>query len=521
MTPDGEPLAPFKGTKANLIAKIRDTIFDPEADYTQTVDPKHWINTQHTWPVAAHLEKKTIIVYTKGNRSRRSTRIFDYDSDTNKVTILLKVGAYITPPVKVVPIIHNGTDHFEALRVTRVSLTEIFRAMVTFGFKDGAVITFGILVGGGKGGVASDAVEESAVDTAGEGVEGAGVIVGEDVMEVVGDAVCGTREETQKGSRGEGKEGVEAAAVEDGVAPNEHEGWLTPDVGREKSDGGGSPRRQTHLALSFSSPAKEHLTNSMHRNQASSFRGERLDSSGKLLTTYSTNEVIEAQVPVAKVRELIDVQLTALGELQSVSWRASEERTGSKPGRAIIFNTIMQDVFPPYFRPKHRNSSINKITRDGRGRKTSLGLVAQFHAVCPNDGCTTNTVGGWNRAQCIVVGQNLLAEVGSVMRLTGKCNHEEMPHGRLSGGARASAIKKVCSPCTMSLCTLLLLHSRHCCNATNADFLWEAPLGRSTRRQEPSRHDPGKVCNKKHARSSVIGEPSVRAHTGTETRPPA
>ena len=76
------------------------------------------------------------------------------------------------------------------------------------------------------------------------------------------------------------------------MASNEDKGWLPVDVGREKSNGDASPRRQTHLAVSFGSSAKEHLTNSMHQIQASSFRGERVDSSGKLTITYSTNDVI-------------------------------------------------------------------------------------------------------------------------------------------------------------------------------------------------------------------------------------
>ena len=156
-------------------------------------------------------------------------------------------------------------------------------------------------------------------------------------MEVVGKAVGGTGGETANKSRGEGTEGTGEAVLEDRVASNEDKGWLPADGGREKSNGDAGPRRQTHLAVSFGSSVKEHLTNSMHQSQVSSFRGDRVDSSGKLTTTYSTKNAIKVQVPIAKVRELLGVELTASGELQSVSWCASCKRRGSKAGRAILF----------------------------------------------------------------------------------------------------------------------------------------------------------------------------------------
>ena len=77
----------------------------------------------------------------------------------------------------------------------------------------------------------------------------------------------------------------------------------------------------SNLAMMISSPAKAHLTNNMHRSQTSNFCGGNIGKSGKVTTTYSTPDIIEVVVPVAILRELIDVKLESDGALKSVKWQ--------------------------------------------------------------------------------------------------------------------------------------------------------------------------------------------------------
>ena len=79
--------------------------------------------------------------------------------------------------------------------------------------------------------------------------------------------------------------------------------------------------RAPNFAMKISSPVKAHPTNNMHGIQTSNFCGDNIGKSGNVSTTYSTPDVIEALLPVAKLSDLIDVQMESDGALKSVKWQ--------------------------------------------------------------------------------------------------------------------------------------------------------------------------------------------------------
>ena len=50
--------------------------------------------------------------------------------------MMFREGAYLTPPKAAITIVRNGQDHFDALRVTHVTLDEMFNALLQFGVNE-------------------------------------------------------------------------------------------------------------------------------------------------------------------------------------------------------------------------------------------------------------------------------------------------------------------------------------------------------------------------------------------------
>ena len=438
-TADGKPLAAFKGTKENLFKRIRDQIYHKSVDYKKTVSPAHWLDSQHAWAIASHWKERTIVVYTKGTVTRRNTRIFAYDPSLKKVTMMLKEGAYLSPPPKAITIVHNGRDHFDALRVTRASLNEIFRALSRFCIKpqwdeaielnneDNASDSSGSISTTNDGDIESISNELDGKDNDADDKD----YEPEKTLGSDGEDNCApTKDNAHKNNRD-----ITVNKDSNGITDNACANKLSNAV-----DLPGSPRKPTtgsNLAFSFGSPVKAKLTNFSHRGDLENFRGDNLNEVGTLITTYSSDGVIEVNVPVIQVRKLINVRMSEDGSIKAVNWQNDGKERSSK------FNELMSKGYPKYFAPTYKRSRINKPNRGSRGRKSDLGLVVQFQAICSNSLCTTKMQSGWTLEQCEIIGNNEVVNVKTLLRLTGSCHHRQIPKGRLSGVARRDQIEQV------------------------------------------------------------------------------